>query len=191
MFPGKRTVTRPRRSGRYPWSLVLLGLVTGLVLSGCAGQRTGQVDLLSMDQGDYVAAIKRGTLPFDVGITIGDAFDHYGGFHTKFNRWEYFRTHNQRNIVEFSGMMDLSQANLSDADIDRLDKVRFITQFAANVDNTIEIRSMGFLLKAKDGPEKEYRISRPNHNRYLKAIYGNYKFANTRYETIIQNLVLR
>jgi hypothetical protein len=170
---------------------MILGLILLLTLAGCATRQTGQVDLLAMEQGDYVNAIKRGTLPFDVGITIGDAFDHYGGFHTKFNRWEHFRTHNQRNIIEFSGMMDLSQTDLSDADIDRLEKVRFVTQFAANVDNTIEIRSMGFLLKAKGGEEKEYRVSSSNHNLYLKPIYANRKFSHTRYELIIQNLVLR
>jgi len=179
------------RTGRPSRPVMIAALVLILALTGCAARRTGQVDLLAMDQGDYVAAIKNGTLPFDVGITIGDAFDHYGGFHTKFNRWEHFKTPNQRNLVEFTGMMDLSQANLSDADINRLEKVRFITLFAANVDNSIEIRSMGFLLKAKGGEEKEYRISRSNYNHYLKAIYANYKFSNTGYELLIQNMVLR
>ena len=161
-----------------------------LALTGCAKPEMGQVNLDEVQDGDIVAAVKRGTLSFDTGITVGDAFDHYGGFVVKWNKWEHFRTQNRRNIVEFRGPLDLRQANLSDADIDRIEKAELLVQFAVKVDGGLEVRYMSMVLKAVGGPQKEYTISKGKQDHYLKAIYGNYKFSNTRYEFIIESIIL-
>ena len=169
--------------------LLMIALLIS-ALAGCAKPKTGRIDPESARQGDMVAAVRQGTLSFDTGITVGDAFDHYGGFVVKWNEWDHFQTQNRRNIVEFKGHMDLRQADLSDAAIDRLEKVIFTTQFAAKVDGGLEVRYMGFVMKAQGGLEKEYAVSKGNQGHYLKAIYGNYKFSNAKYEFIIQNMVL-
>ncbi len=179
-----------RRTGPEAAIFIFI-LVLGLTaLAGCAKPRTGQIDPDSADQGDMVAAVKQGTLALDTGITVGDAFDHYGGFIVKWNEWERFQTQNRRNIVEFRGHLDLRQADMSDADIDRIEKALLVVQFSPKVDGGLEIRYMGYVLKAHGGPEKEYSISKGKQDHYLKAIYGNYKFSNSRYEFIIESLVL-
>ncbi len=161
-----------------------------LALAGCAKPETGLVNLDAAGAGDMVAAVKQGTLAFDTGITVGDAFDHYGGFVVKQNQWEHFQTQNRRNIVEFRGRLDLRQANLSDAAIGRLEKAVLLVQFATKVDGGLEVRYMSLVMRAVDGPEKEYAISKGNQDHYLKAVYGNYKFSNSKYEFIIQSMVL-
>ena len=181
-------IVRPTR----PATLIVICIAALALagLSGCAKPKTGRMDLDSAQQGDMVAAVKRGTLALDTGITVGDAFDHYGGFIVKWNEWEHFQTPNRRNIVEFRGHLDLRQADMSDADIDRIEKALFTVQFSPKVDGGLEIRYMGYVLKAKGGWEKEYSISKGKQAHYLKAIYGNYKFSHARYEFIIESLLL-
>lgn len=179
---------------RTGWTRVLLVCCIAVLLSagltGCAKPRTGSMNADAAQQGDMVAAVRNGTLALDTGITVGNAFDHYGGFIVQWNEWEHFQTQNRRNIVEFRGHLDLRQADMSDADIDRIDKALLVVQFSPKVDGGLEIRYMGYQLRAKGGSVKEYSISKGKQDHYLKAIYGNYKFSNSRYEFIIESLLL-
>ncbi|MBW1713192.1 MAG: hypothetical protein JRJ59_08615 [Deltaproteobacteria bacterium] len=177
---------------RFSQGLKMAALVLGLalVLAGCGKNEMGRVASSPEEEGDLIAAVKGGVLALDVGLTVGQAFDHYGGFVLKENKWTLFKTQNQRDIVQFTGIMDLNKANLSDAAIDRLDKVEFITQFGVNKNKTFEVRYMGYAIHPKGGPVKEYHIKRPQHDNFLKNIFGNYKFPNAVYELLIEKLVL-
>lgn len=177
-----------KTGGRLALILIIV-LGAGLFLSGCAASPKGRLDMDRMHSGDVIAAVKNGTLAIDRGITIGDAFDHYGGFHFKENEWSHFKTQNQRNIIELTAKMNLGVANLSDDIIGAIKKAEYVIQFAANVDKSIEIRYMGFVVTLGNGLVKEHDIPRSRHDDYLKPVFGNYKFSNARYELVIQGLL--
>ena len=130
--------------------------------------------------------VQNGTLKFDKSVTVKDALEGYQYFKNK--EWQTFKTSQGREIVQFTGEMNLDgYANSTVTGIslssDLIAKakstllgVSYVIQFAVSkTDNTFQIAGASIKIKVKNqetGKEEDKEIADSNLST-LQAIYRN------------------
>lgn len=144
---------------------LILGSVLVLALSGCEKAK----NVVRSD----VDIVKKGTLPYEKSLTVGQAFDGYHYFSK--TEWEAVKTDNGKRIVQVVGYVDLDKHPTMRRDNPPLQWANLRYQFIINTDGTFDAGWCGL-----DSESKTAGIKIADRNsdgdacrRCLSAIYNN------------------
>lgn len=180
----------PVRKVPFQWSKFALVLAIQSVVSIII---VSVISLSNVGFSSYENQVRNGTLNFDPSVTISDALDNYEYFSQ--TEWASHTSRQGRNIVEFSGVMDLDKyigtkvdrITITDEILEKTrtvanPEVEYILKFSVSkIDDTFEVMSSEIVFSGYNKKEKkEVSKSIPDNNlTSLEAIYANSPELNT------------